>query len=74
MNSASLPGNLVLMDMGELQSLKGGAKLMAYIDAGCTLYGAYALIIAITPGANLIGGGSVGAFCAGYKLATWLIG
>jgi hypothetical protein len=74
MNSSILPGNLINLDTVDLLKINGGADIWGVIDKGCTLYGTYALIVAITPGANLIGGGTVGAFCAGYKLASWLTG
>lgn len=61
-----------MIDQTDLLSLSGGADIWGLIDKGCTIYGTYAFIVAIMPGANLIGGGSIGAFCAGYKLGSWL--
>jgi len=74
MNLAHTHSELNAISQDDLLRIKGGADIWGMIDKGCTLYGTYALLVAITPGANLIGGGTVGAFCAGYKLAGWLMG
>jgi hypothetical protein len=67
-------GKMEIMDRARLSGISGGADIWGIIDKGCTIYGAYAFVVAITPGANLIGGGTIGAFCAGYKLGSWLFG
>ncbi len=61
------------LDQDDLISISGGNKIAAIVDGVCAVYGTYALIGVLVPGVNVVGAGSVGAFCAGYKLASWLL-
>jgi hypothetical protein len=69
-----LNGRFEQMDQDELLNLSGGADVWDILDKACTIYGTYAFVAAIIPGLMVVGAGSVGAFCAGYKLASWLFG
>jgi hypothetical protein len=74
MNSTKVKSSMRRLEQDELSALHGGMNLADVINTGCTYYGAYAVIVAITPGVNLVGGGTIGAFCAGYKLSSWIFG
>jgi hypothetical protein len=66
-----LTSGVVSLSEDALLHIHGGNKIADYISGACAAYGTYA-IIALTAGVTAIGVGSVGAFCAGFKLADWL--
>jgi len=59
------------MTQEELLKIEGGNKIVDIVNAACAAYATYA-VIALTAGVTAIGIGSVGAFCAGWKLADLL--
>jgi hypothetical protein len=64
--------NLEKLDQETLFSISGGNKISDFLSGACAIYGTYALVGVMVPGVNVLGAGSIGAFCAGYKLASWL--
>ena len=72
MSSVSIHRNFEKLDQNDLLAISGGDRIADFINGACTLYGTYALIGILVPGVNVVGAGSIGAFCTGYKLATWL--
>jgi hypothetical protein len=73
MDATCLNGKLIRLSQDDQLSITGGNKISAIIDGICVVYGTYAVLGLIIPGVNAVGAGSVGAFCAGYKLASWLL-
>ncbi len=72
MDLTGLNGNFSRLDRDDQLSITGGNKISAIIDSICVAYGTYAVLGLLIPGINAVGAGSVGAFCAGYKLASWI--
>ena len=63
--------HVVSLSEDALMHIQGGNKIADFISGACAAYGTYA-IIALAAGVTAIGVGSVGAFCAGFKLADLL--
>jgi len=59
------------MSEEELLQIEGGNKIVDIVNGACAAYASYA-IIALAAGVTAIGVGSIGAFCAGWKLADLL--
>jgi len=62
--------NTTLTSLSEDQMLQveGGNKIVDIVNGACGAYAMYA-VIALSAGVTPIGVGSIGAFCAGWKLA-----
>jgi hypothetical protein len=73
MDAACLKGNLIELDQNDQLSISGGNKIAAFVDGLCVVYGTYAVLGLVIPGINAVGASTLGAFCAGYKLASWLL-
>jgi len=73
MEAASLNGKFINLDQDDQLGISGGNKIAAFVDGLCVVYGTYAVLGLVIPGVNVVGGSTLGAFCAGYKLASWIL-